>query len=204
MDYINFTEIAVVIEKKLRTELSEKRLAHSLSTARTALELCARFGLDTGRGYLAGLSHDMARELPFPQQEAIYMEHRSCLDTLASRASLESLHEDEVFYKKMLHGPAAACILCSQYGIREPDVLEAVALHSTADADMSSLARIVYIADKLEPTRKRPEDAEMALKTLELDALFAYTVRCVVRWFEESGKPLSPYTQSLFRRMCAL
>jgi|DewCreStandDraft_4_1066084.scaffolds.fasta_scaffold01124_24 nicotinate-nucleotide adenylyltransferase len=203
MDYINFAEIAVVIEKTLRTELSEKRLAHSLSTARTASALCIRFGLDANQGYLAGLSHDMARELPFSQQEEIYNEHSSCLGSLASRASLESLREDEVFYRKMLHGPAAACILCSRYGIREPDILEAVALHSTADEDMSALARIIYIADKLEPTRKRPEDADMVLKTFNLDALFAYTVRCVVRWFEESGKPLSPYTQSLFRRMCA-
>lgn len=204
MDYINLAEIGAVVERALRSDLSEKRLAHSISTARTALALCSRFGLDADRGYLAGLSHDMARELPFSQQEAIYKEYSSCLGALALRASLKSLRDDEVFYRKMLHGPAAACILCSRYGIRESDILEAVALHSTADEDMSALARIVYIADKLEPTRKRPEDAEMALKTLELDALFAYTVRCVVRWFEESGKPLSPYTQSLFRRMCAV
>ncbi|MCX8013349.1 MAG: bis(5'-nucleosyl)-tetraphosphatase (symmetrical) YqeK [Rectinema sp.] len=203
MDYINSAEVISAIEKMLRAEMSEKRFLHCLSTADTAAFLCARYGLDPMKGRLAGLTHDMARELPFPQQEAIFLEYQACLGALASRASLKAIQEDEEFHKKMLHGPAAACILCSRYRIHDRDILESIALHSIADEEMSPLARVVYIADKLEPHRKRPTDAERQLQVLDLDSLFSYTVHCVVRWFEESGKPLSPFTQSLFRRMSA-
>ena len=76
-----------------------------------------------------------------------------------------------------------------------------MALHSIADDAMSPLAKIVYIADKLEPLRNRSADADEKMQTLDLDSLFAYTLASVVRWFSESGKPLCPYTAEIYSRM---
>lgn len=201
MDYIGISEIFSQIEKVVETKLSAKRLAHCRSTAETSAFLCKRFGLDVEKGRLAGIAHDMCRELAYEEQEKIISNFIACLDRFHTSLSLQAILSDPIYRKKMIHGPAAACILCHEYGIDDTDILEAIALHSIADSAASNLAKVVYIADKLEPLRQRPPDAEKMLKELNLDALFVYTLTNVVRWFRESGKSLSPYTAELYNRM---
>jgi len=92
-------------------------------------------------------------------------------------------------------------MLCHEFNVKEQDILEAVALHSIADEMMSDIAKIVYISDKLEPLRHRPQDADEKLHTLDLESLFVYTLGCVVQWFSSSGKPLSPFTAHLYSRI---
>jgi nicotinate-nucleotide adenylyltransferase len=201
MDYIGISEILSQVERTIETELSAKRLAHCRSTAETSVFLCNRFGLDVEKGRLAGIAHDMCRELVYEEQERIIAQFGSCLDRFHASSSLHALLSDPVYRKKMIHGPAAACMLCHEFGVDDADVLEAGALHSIADNSASDLAKVVYISDKLEPLRQRPPDAETMLHSLNLDALFFYTLANVVRWFKESGKPLSPYTAMLYTRM---
>ncbi|HCX96779.1 MAG TPA: hypothetical protein DHU26_07375 [Spirochaetaceae bacterium] len=201
MAYIRISEILSQVEKTVETELSAKRLAHCRSTAETSAFLCERFGLDVEKGRLAGIAHDMCRELVYEEQERIIAQFGSCLDRFHASPSLQALLSDPVYRKKMIHGPAAACMLCHEFGVDDADILEAIALHSIADNGASDLAKVVYIADKLEPLRQRPSDTEEMLHTLNLDALFVYTLANVVRWFQESGKSLSPYTAELYNRM---
>lgn len=51
----------------------------------------------------------------------------------------------------LLHGPVGAEILRHQWGILDKEILEAVRCHTTAASGMSRLAKIVFLADKLEP-----------------------------------------------------
>jgi len=201
MDYIEIPEITHRIETRILADLSPKRYAHCKSTGEVAAMLSDRFGVDKEASYLAGLSHDMCRELSFEEQEGLVDRHGACIAFLRERPSMKALFSDTVYKKKMMHGPAAACMLCHEFGMREPDILEAVTLHSIADEKMSDLAKIVYISDKLEPLRNRPHDADEKLHTLDLDSLFVYTIACVVRWFSETSEPLSPFTADLYSRM---
>jgi nicotinate-nucleotide adenylyltransferase len=201
MDYIEITEITKRVEIKIAATLSPKRYAHCKSTGAVAVMLSERFGVNKEASYLAGLSHDMCRELSFEEQENLVDNYGACIAFLRGRPSLEALFSDTTYKRKMIHGPAAACLLCHEFGMREPDILEAVALHSVADEEMSNIAKIVYISDKLEPLRSRPQDVDEKLHTLDLDALFVYTIACVVHWFSEADKPLSPFTADLYSRM---
>ncbi|HOU60476.1 MAG TPA: bis(5'-nucleosyl)-tetraphosphatase (symmetrical) YqeK [Rectinema sp.] len=201
MDYIEIPEIASIIEKEIACNLSPKRYAHSRSTSETAVKLAERFGEDRWAAHLAGLSHDMCRGLSFEEQNNLVNKHRACIAFLSERPSLAAILSDREYREKMIHGPAAACSLCYRFQVREESILEAVALHSIADDAMSPLAKIVYIADKLEPLRNRSADADEKMQTLDLDSLFAYTLASVVRWFSESGKPLCPYTAEIYIRM---
>jgi len=189
------------VETKIVTTLSPKRYAHCKSTGETAAMLSDRFGVDRRAGYLAGIAHDMCRELSFEEQEQLVDRYGACIAFLRGRPSLEALFSDTEYRKKMIHGPAAACMLCHEFNVEEPDILEAVALHSIADETMSDMAKIVYISDKLDPLRSRPQDADEKLHTLDLASLFVYTIACVVHWFAESGKSLSPFTADLYSRM---
>ncbi len=69
-------------------------------------------------------------------------------------------------------------MLCHEFNVEEPDILEAVALHSIADETMSDMAKIVYISDKLEPLRSRPQDADEKLHTLICFSLCLYHCMC--------------------------
>ena len=47
----------------VEASLSRPRLIHSREVARLASELCDRFHADEEKGYIAGIAHDLAREL---------------------------------------------------------------------------------------------------------------------------------------------
>lgn len=54
----------------------------------------------------------------------------------------------------LLHSLAGAALAAGRYGIRDPEVLDAIASHTTGHAEMTPLAMVVYLADKIEPTRQ--------------------------------------------------
>ena len=86
----------------------------------------------------------------------------------------------------MIHGPAAACLLCHRFQVRKNrywKLWHCIALQMM----QCPLAKIVYIADKLEPLRNRAADADEKMQTLDLDSLFAYTLTSVVKWFSNLG-----------------
>lgn len=201
MDYTGIHEIVFAIEEKIATTLTPKRFAHCKSTAQTASKLAQRFDGNVEMCYLAGLAHDMCRELSFEEQQNIVHQNSKCLSFISQRDSYKAIFADEYFTKKMLHGPAAACMLYSSYNIFQFDILEAVALHSIADETMSQCAKIVFISDKLEPLREQRHDAQKNLNTLPLNDLFIYTIACVKSWFSESGKPILPYTSVIYSRI---
>ena len=60
----------------------------------------------------------------------------------------------ELVKPAILHGKAGAVILRERFGITDREFLEAVSCHTTGMPGMSDLAKIVYIADYIEPNRK--------------------------------------------------
>ena len=54
-----------------------------------------------------------------------------------------------------LHGPVAAEMARGRYGIEDGEILEAVRAHTTGLAGMGPVARAVFLADKLDPTKDR-------------------------------------------------
>ena len=129
------------LDRLLKRHLSRERLAHSRRVADLAGELCVTHGLDREKGELAGAAHDWARELP-----------PGCVRELALRdGGGES--DLEARYPVLLHGRAAAVGLREKLGVEDADILEAVACHVTGCPGMGLLAKIVFVADFLEPGR---------------------------------------------------
>jgi predicted HD superfamily hydrolase involved in NAD metabolism len=76
---------------------------------------------------------------------------------------LHSLAPDPWDNESLLHGPAAAAAAAS-HGERDTGVLDAVRYHSVGYADWDDVGRVLYLADFLEPGRKRgaPERERLA------------------------------------------
>lgn len=128
----------------LKTRLSVKRYTHSVGVANTAAKLAGMFNGNIAQAYLAGLLHDYAREVPNSELLELAVEHNLVQDSV------------ELLQPNLLHGAVGAWMLKEQGIVEDEAVLNAIRWHTTGHPDMDQLARIIYIADYIEPERKFP------------------------------------------------
>ena len=134
--------------------MSTGRLVHVVNVMYEALELALRFGGDPEQAAVAGILHDIVKELPLAEQ----------------RKLASSVAYDEAMADAILHGPAATTYLQDELGIHDPDILRAVANHSVLSEEPELLEMLVYLADKIEPGRQYedlPEIRAAAQRQLE-------------------------------------
>lgn len=142
---------------KLKQSLTDKRLMHSLLVADTARRLALLHGVDADTAELAGLLHDAAKCLPLGEMQRIVREKRLLLD----RDTLQS--------GNLLHGPAGAVLAEETYGVTDPIILSAIRCHTTGKVGMLPLDLIVYLADKIEPSRRPYPALEKARRLAQTD-----------------------------------
>ena len=136
--------------------LKQKRISHVLGCAQTAVQLAKIWGADPRDAYRAGILHDVTKALDGEQQLA-----------LCQRLGLELA----VFSKenpKTLHQLTGSVVAQRVFGENQA-VCDAVRTHTTGCAGMTTLQKIIYIADYMEPNRSF-EGVE-ALRTLALTDL---------------------------------
>lgn len=128
------------IRERLRKEMEPDTFAHAERAAALARELAVAHGEDPDRAEMAGLVHDIADR--YSDRELL---------TLAQRFDLPiSLTEARI--PKLLHGRVGAELL-RESGVRDEELLDAVRDHITGSPRMSTLSKITFVADKIEPLR---------------------------------------------------
>lgn len=137
----NIESLSATIMSDLKNTLSENRYIHSLSVAKKAKELAEIYNEDVDEAYLAGLLHDNAKEL---SDEEMLKE--------AKRFNL-NVDEIEKRVPALLHGRVGAAIAKEKYNINER-IYNAIAFHTLTDKNMDTLAKIIYVADKIEDNRE--------------------------------------------------
>jgi predicted HD superfamily hydrolase involved in NAD metabolism len=174
------TEVEQDIREQLRRELPSGIYEHTLRTIDVARELAAAHGVDPDRAELGALLHDVANGYSDGQ-----------LLTLAERYQIPvSLTEARV--PKLLHGAVGAEILRG-WGIDDEELLDAVRDHVSGSPHMSALAKILFIADKIEPGRDRHygglgDVREAAMRDLDeaMSMLYAWRITELV----DAGRPV--------------
>ena len=53
---------------EIRKRLSERRFEHSMNVARAAVELAEKYGADPRKAEIAGILHDITKEMPPAEQ----------------------------------------------------------------------------------------------------------------------------------------
>ena len=171
----------------LQRELTPKRLAHSLSVAQYASELAGLWGVSPKQAYQAGLLHDLM--------------HCKSPDELLSLAEENDLEigKTQRDNPSLLHGPVAAAVLKQKYGFCDEDVLDAIRFHTIPDAGMDDLAKLIYLADMLEPTRPvwdGQDDLRRLLRT-DLDQAMVAALIHTKEYVQQNGGIVHPATDSL-------
>ena len=180
----------VRLENDVRAALDTERFIHSRNTALLSWDLCRRFDLDPQKGYLAGIAHDICKFMG--NEELIRLAH-------VDGRSISKLEQKK---PSLLHARAAAVYLKRKYSISDRDILEAVRDHTTGSRDMCSLAKVVYIADKIEISRKRVDTTLRKMsQSVDLDTLFAAVLDNTVAYLKSRELDISYGTRRLLLAM---
>ena len=106
-----------------------------------ARELARCHGVDEARVDLAMAAHDLARAVDGPGLLERARRHRI-------RPNFAERH-----HPMLLHGPIAAVWLERENGVADGQVLEAVRYHTTGKRGIGPVAKVVFLADKLDPEK---------------------------------------------------
>ncbi|MDR1599173.1 MAG: nicotinate (nicotinamide) nucleotide adenylyltransferase [Oscillospiraceae bacterium] len=168
----------------LKATLSPRRLEHSLAVERKAARLAKLHNLPEDKAALAGLLHDCAKYLP--------------VGTMRDEAGRLGVAMDASRWNSggLLHAIVGAAMLRERFGVTDPDILRAVRYHNTGRAGMSMLDTAVYLADKIEDTRKPYPGIEDIRKLAETDLIgaAAMSMRGSAGYVVSRGQPLHPDT----------
>ena len=129
------------IQKRLKKELDKNRYEHTLGVMYTAGSLAMAYGYDYEKAMIAGLLHDCAKCLP--TEKKISLCEKS--DILISKVEREN--------PGLLHAKAGMVLAEEAYGVKDPQILHAIKVHTTGEPNMNTLDKIIYIADYIEPLR---------------------------------------------------
>ena len=154
------------IRKNVKKYLDEKRYDHVERVAKCAVELSKIYGADALKAETAGILHDVAKFFELPQM----------LDLVKGKYPEI---ENKIFKTNaVLHGFAGAEFVKKNYDLFEVDdeeILDAVRYHTIGAENMTTLCKIIYLADAIE--EKRDWDGvetarELATKDLDLAIKF--------------------------------
>jgi predicted HD superfamily hydrolase involved in NAD metabolism len=177
------------LARAVREQLGQRhRSAHTLRVARMAAALARTHRLDPERARLAGMLHDLARL--WPAERLL----RECADRALPIDAFERANPI------VLHARLGAELARERFGVQDPDVLSAIRKHTVADAVMTPLDQVVYLADGLEPGRDYGERAALAaLAGRDLAAATRATLANTLTHLRGRGLPIAPQTLAAAR-----
>lgn len=167
----------------LKVRLNEKRYHHSLCVADEAKRLAEKYGGDTEKCYLAGLLHDITKNTPDEEHLKIFETFGIMLSVIERSA------------KKLWHAISGEAYVRYILNIDDPEILDAIRYHTTAKADMSLTAKILYIADFTSADRDYMDvDVIRGLADKSLDEALIYALQYSIMDLVDNCRAVHPDT----------
>lgn len=186
-------DLCRTLREEVASALSEPRMAHVDATARVCRRLARLYGEEPEAACAAGLYHDAMREQGDEKLLAMASQYGLPVGPL------------EQAYPVLLHGPAAAAVLQARHGVQRRDVLEAIAWHTTGHEGMGAMAKILYVADLIEPTRSFPGVERLRNMISDgLQSLFFACVKHNTLHIIEKERKLHPDAVACWNGCCGL
>lgn len=174
-------EIIEKIKKDLKLILSERRYEHSIGVMNMAEELARLYDVDVETAKIAGLLHDNAKEMT--EKEMLkYVEENDIPITDFERLNVP-----------ILHGKIGADIAKKKYGVSD-EIAKAIEYHTTTNPKMDILAKIIYVSDKVELTRKSDKfdiEPERKLAKSDLDNALLFIINNTTKYLIEKNKMIA-------------
>lgn len=176
------------IRKAMRKTLDPKRFEHTLGVEYTSAALAMRYDADIMNAQLAGLLHDCAKCLSDEKRLSICEKHNISINEVERRNPF------------LLHAKVGCFLAMEEYKVYDTDVINAILNHTTGRPGMSLLEKIVFIADYIEPGRKRAPNLkairEMAF--IDLDKALLMILKDTLDYLESTGSEYDPMTAKTY------
>ncbi|AQY51207.1 hypothetical protein PWEIH_11920 [Listeria weihenstephanensis FSL R9-0317] len=151
------------ILEAVKEAMPEKRFIHTLGVEKTALELADHYKIDRNKVSLAALLHDYAK----------YMDKEAMMAVMVEQKMDPKLF---TYNQELWHAPVGAFFAKTKFDVDDEDVLQAISCHTTGNAAMTTLDKILYLADYTEPNRSFPgvyKARRLSFDSLDKAMLFA-------------------------------
>lgn len=170
------------MKELLEQSLPPKRFQHSVRVYESALELAAEHKLPVAKLAVSALLHDCGREVPTKESAAKADELGIAIDAVERSQPI------------LLHAKLGAYYASVKYGVTDSEILDGIKYHTTGAAGMSTLAKVVFLADMIEPGRDFPgvdDLRKMARKNIDKAMLMAYSN--TMRYLLDDGLLIHPH-----------
>ena len=167
----------------IKNTLSEYRFNHSMCVAKRAKELALKYGADGDKAYLAGILHDVTKEMLYEEQRALIEKYEHKL-TYVEKGNHRVLHQmsGAVYVKHIL-------------GIDDEEIISGIRYHTTGRENMTLFEMLIYLADFTSEDRNYPDVDIMRKKTDEnLYSAMLYSLTYTIRSVAEENRFLHPDT----------
>ncbi|QEK12040.1 HD domain-containing protein [Crassaminicella thermophila] len=171
------------IKEVLQKRLTKKRYLHSLGVQQVAIKLAKVYNVCDKKASIAGLVHDCAKDFDDEMLLNYAMQFGILIDSVSN-------HQIQ-----LLHGFVGAELAKREFGIKDAEILSAIRFHTTGKENMTTLEKIIYLADYIEPSRNFrgiENIRKVALSNLDKATLMAFdnTINYVIL----KGELLHPNT----------
>ncbi len=186
-DEAKFVETARRLEKP-------GRFQHSMNVADRAEELAGIYGENPYLCRIAGILHDVCKNLPEEEQFSLVKRLRGPIKN--------DIMNDNSFglVPPIWHGPAAAAYIWETLGVYNREILYGVAYHTTGRTGMSLFEKIVYIADLTSAERDYPDALEVReLADRDLDAALRCSLEFTLKKMRANATPMTRDTLEIMR-----
>ncbi len=178
------------INEDLKGELSLKRYEHTIRVVETAKKIAKYYHVDQQKVKLAALCHDLTKERPKSWQLNILHKYGVKDEMLLTVAPI-------------MHAYTASVYIQEKYLITDEEVIEAIRFHTIGNEQMGDVAKVVYIADYIEPDRTQSgvHQIRMMINKSSLDEIVLKIIENEFKYFEEVNKQKHPDTIKLYNKL---
>ena len=167
--------------KKLKDSLNKQsRFEHCLRVEQTAIQLAKLNHEDVEKAAVAGLIHDYAKERSAEEFKRVI---------IAKKMDQDLLNWGNFIW----HGEVGAEIIQDELKITDEEILNAVRRHTIGAVQMTTLDKIVYVADYVEPGRDFPgANYAREVAFADLDDGVRYETQHTLQYLLENNQKIYP------------
>jgi len=181
---LSLGKLPFLIQNEL-IELPKGLLSHIERSRLVGKQIGTIHGVDLYSVDLAIATHDLAKNLTVA--ELIGECRKMCVD----------IQHEYLLLPQLLHGPVAAAWLKNKFNVVDEFVIEAVRYHTTGYPDMNPVAKVVFLADKLdkEKIKRNPElEKVLSISESDLDVAVLEYINIQIKRLIEQNRIIHPYS----------
>lgn len=173
----------IYLDTIIKTRMSAKRYKHTVSMAKLAKEIAKSNGIDETKAYVAGMLHDIAKEMPHDEGLALMKKHFP-----------DYLNKPEAIWHQWLSQYVAQI----EFLVDDQEILQAIRHHTTASINMSKLDMCIYEADKYDPSRDYDSSKEIELCKQDVVAGFKSCLQDFYDFSTKKGRKIDEYFYEIY------